>query len=62
MIVKRIKHVLLIFSIAAIFSVLAINIPVLNNALTTIGNEPKFILDAGHGIPDGGTVGTPKKS
>ncbi len=57
MIVKRMKHVFLIFAIAAIFSVLAFQVPILNQSIATIGKEPSYIFDAGHGKPDGGTVG-----
>ncbi len=57
MIVKRIKHVLLIYAIAAVFSVLAFQIPAINRSIVANGKEPAFILDAGHGKPDGGAVG-----
>ena len=56
MIIKRIKHIFLIFTITAIFTALAVHIPIFGSNVTTSGGKVDYILDAGHGKPDGGAV------
>lgn len=57
MIVKKIKGITAVFCICAVFTAVAVHV---TNSLTVqhaSTQKVQYILDAGHGIPDGGAVG-----
>lgn len=57
MLIRKIKGVAAVFTICIVFSVIASHLPY-HFTVGTSSNNIKYILDAGHGIPDGGAVGT----
>ncbi len=56
MLIQKIKGVSVVFFICIVFSLIAGNLP--NNFIgeNTSSQNIRYILDAGHGIPDGGAV------
>ena len=56
---KRTYGVLIVYVISAIFCILSLNLIQTYSVQHTNGNGVKYILDAGHGLPDGGAVGAP---
>ena len=56
MLFRKIKGVTIVFSICAVFALLAAQIQYFSTAHVSAKNIA-FIIDPGHGIPDGGAVG-----
>ena len=56
MIMKKIKGVASVFAICLVFAIVASHIPQEFFGISTSSQDIKYILDAGHGIPDGGAV------
>lgn len=54
---KKIQGVVAVLIICLVFSVIAGNMPYYIFDLNTSADHIQYILDAGHGIPDGGAVG-----
>lgn len=57
MLLKKIKGILAVFSICIAFALVASRLPSGILGLYTSSKNILYILDAGHGIPDGGAVG-----
>ena len=56
MLFKKIKGVTIVFSICVLFALAATQIQYFSNERVS-ANNVSFIIDPGHGIPDGGAVG-----
>ncbi len=57
MLFRKIKGVTIVFSICAMFTLVAAQIQYFSSDHVSTNNVA-YIIDAGHGIPDGGAVGT----
>jgi len=57
MIIKKIKGIMAVFCICAVFTVIAVRSTNNLSVQNTSAQKVQYILDAGHGIPDGGAVG-----
>lgn len=57
MLFRKIKGVTIVFSICAVFALVAAQIQYFSAAHSS-ANTISYIIDPGHGIPDGGAVGT----
>ena len=57
MLLNKIKGITAVFSISILFTLVAFNLHYQYQPKSTSGDEIHYILDAGHGIPDGGTSG-----
>ncbi len=60
MIIRKIKGILIVFSICGLFAALAFQSGHRLQTIETNAGDIRFILDAGHGNPDGGAVGIDK--
>ncbi len=58
MFLNKIKGISAVFAISIIFALAAFNLQYRVQLKETAVEEVQFILDAGHGIPDGGTSGS----
>lgn len=58
MISKRFRGIISVIAICALFALVSFMITNQGQLMNTSGNTLRFILDAGHGNPDGGTVST----
>ncbi len=54
---KKIKGVVAVFTICGIFALSAGYLEIQTRSQAVNGGEVRYVLDAGHGIPDGGAVG-----
>ncbi len=57
MLLRKIKGISAVFCICIIFALVASHLPGGITGLHTSSQNVRYILDAGHGIPDGGAVG-----
>lgn len=57
MLLRKIKGITAVFAICILFALVAAQLPHDFLALNTSTKSVQYIIDAGHGIPDGGTVG-----
>ncbi len=57
MLLRKIKGIAAVFAICILFALVATQLPHDFLALNTSTKGIQYIIDAGHGIPDGGTVG-----
>lgn len=57
MLLRKIKGITIVFSICVLFALTATQIQYFSNERVS-ANNVSFIIDPGHGIPDGGAVGT----
>lgn len=57
MLLKKIRGIAAVFAVCAVFTWIAGSLPHFSFARNTAAQNVRFILDAGHGNPDGGAVG-----
>ena len=57
MLLRKIKGITAVFTICILFALVAAQLPHDFLSLNTSTKNIQYIIDAGHGIPDGGTVG-----
>jgi N-acetylmuramoyl-L-alanine amidase len=57
MLLQKIKGISIVFLICFVFTFVAASLPNSNIVEKTVGKKVEYIIDAGHGIPDGGAVG-----
>lgn len=57
MLLRKIKGIAAVFAICILFALVAAQLPHDFWALNTSTKNIQYIIDAGHGVPDGGTVG-----
>ncbi len=58
MIKHKIVGVTVVFFISAVFTLISFAMGQISNIRATSAIKPKYIIDAGHGLPDGGAVGS----
>ncbi len=57
MLLNKLKGIVAVFSICLVFTAVASKLPYFNMFQNTSNKQIQYIIDAGHGIPDGGAVG-----
>ncbi len=57
MLLNKLKGIVAVFSICLVFTAVASKLPYFNMFQNTGNQQIQYIIDAGHGIPDGGAVG-----
>ena len=58
MLIRKIKGISAVFFICIVFTVVSFHLQYKLPSISTSAKEVTYILDAGHGIPDGGAVAT----
>ncbi len=58
MLLNKIKGVTIVFLICIVFTVIIFHLPYYDTIAETAGEEIQYIIDPGHGMPDGGAVGS----
>lgn len=56
MLIRKIKGISAVFLICIVFTIVAVHLPTRFLGVHTSSKSVRFIIDAGHGIPDGGAV------
>ena len=57
MLLNKLKGIVAVFSICLVFTAVASKLPYFSMIQNTANKQIQYIIDAGHGIPDGGAVG-----
>ncbi len=57
MLLNKIKGVSIVFLICIVFTVIVSSLPYYTSTKETTGESVQYIIDPGHGVPDGGAVG-----
>lgn len=57
MLLNKVKGVSIVFLICIVFTFIIAQFPVPDQMRETVGERVQFIIDPGHGLPDGGAVG-----